>query len=428
MSLKRTLIWSAILLAALAAACSTPAVTGIKVHLQNSEYQEAIYLADSVIAAGDSLDAELWLWRGKAQGSIRDWNGASESFANAHRLDSRFDSEIADYWFVFYNSAALAIQDGDAAAAAEYLQAGRSTVPGRPEYDQMLGDISLQEGDYEGAIASFERSADLSRTMIADLDGMIGSAQGEQLAYLQETRDNAVGTIILSLYNAGMLHKSLGIQAADPTLCTAHLEQASVLLEEALVYEGTNADILNLLAQIYLLRGETDRAMTLFDNALQGVETGLAEGWLTPEDAEAIRGEIMLTRGVALLEAERYEEAAAELQSALATIGPSYVLLGNLAQAQIMLEQFEPALQTLESALMLGDLSGDERANTLYMKFAALNQLERDSEAAGALEAALELRPDNAEWWEYLASTYVRLNRRADAIEAMEKAEALRGQ
>ena len=34
----------------LVAACSSPAVTGIKVHIQNSEYLDAITLADSVIA------------------------------------------------------------------------------------------------------------------------------------------------------------------------------------------------------------------------------------------------------------------------------------------------------------------------------------------------------------------------------------------
>jgi tetratricopeptide (TPR) repeat protein len=140
-----------------------------------------------------------------------------------------------------------------------------------------------------------------------------------------------------------------------------------------------------------------------------------------------MKGGILVTRGAALLEMERYEEAAAELETALSYLGDDYLVLGNLAQAYIMLEDYEQAITVLDRAVMISSLDADQAGNAWYMKFAALTKLERDTEAAASLERALEFIPDNPDWWEYLASTYSRLGRRNDAIEAMEHAQQIRG-
>lgn len=409
-------------------ACSTPAVTGVKVHIQNGEYLEAIALADSVLAGSESQNAELWLWRGKAQGNIRDWTGASESFEKVSELAPAMSSELTDYWFVFYNAAAVSIDAGDIDAGVDYLQTGRRVVPSRPEYDQMLGDLALQNGDYETALEYFRASSDLSRNLIASLEEDLNSAPAAEKPAIEEALDSAEMNYLLSLYNTGTISKALAVSADTDEAAQAYLAGAASSLQEALEIDPTNADVLNLLAQIYLLRGSFDEAMAVFDDALAGVDSGLAEGWLSPEDAQSIRGEIMLTRGAALLEMERYDEAVTELEAARQISGSSYVLLGNLAQAYIMKEEYNSALAVLDETDRLPDLTSVERANSLYMQFAALNQLERDAEAAAKLEAALAIIPDNADWWEYLASTYSRLNRRTDAIRAMERAQQLRSE
>jgi len=409
-------------------ACSTPAVTGVKVHIQNGEYLEAIALADSVLAGGESQNAELWLWRGKAQGNIRDWTGASESFEKVSELAPAMSSELTDYWFVFYNAAAVSIDAGDIDAGVDYLQTGRRVVPSRPEYDQMLGDLALQNGDYETALEYFRASSDLSRNLIASLEEDLNSAPAAEKPAIEEALDSAEMNYLLSLYNTGTISKALAVSADTDEAAQAYLAGAASSLQEALAIDPTNADVLNLLAQIYLLRGSFDEAMAVFDDALAGVDSGLAEGWLSPEDAQSIRGEIMLTRGAALLEMERYDEAVTELEAARQISGSSYVLLGNLAQAYIMKEEYNSALAVLDETDRLPDLTSVERANSLYMQFAALNQLDMDAEAAAKLEAALAIIPDNADWWEYLASTYSRLNRRTDAIRAMERAQQLRSE
>jgi tetratricopeptide (TPR) repeat protein len=286
----------------------------------------------------------------------------------------------------------------------------------------------MQEGDYETALTHFQESADISREYVANLGAMLESAPADQKPAIEDALSNAESTFLLSLYNVGMIHKALAGMSDTEEASAAHLDGAVAVLEEAVTIDPTNADVLNLLAQVYLLSGSFDDAMAVFDDALAGIDAGLAEGWLSPEDAQAIRGEIMLTRGAALLEMERFPEAVAELEAARDINGPSYLLLGNLAQAYIMQEEYDSAMAVLDEAAGLPDLTDEERANTLYMKFAALNQLERDTEAAAALEAALAINPGNADWWEYLASTYSRLNRRGDAIEAMEHAQQIRGE
>ena len=80
-----------ILAVVLAASCASPALTGIKVHIQNGEYEDAVHLADSVIAGGEDQNADIWLWRGRALGSLRDYAGAAESFV---RGDANQDAQI----------------------------------------------------------------------------------------------------------------------------------------------------------------------------------------------------------------------------------------------------------------------------------------------------------------------------------------------
>jgi tetratricopeptide (TPR) repeat protein len=427
LSIRKTAVRIAVAAAGLALlACASPAVTGIKVHMQNGEFQDAIRLADSVIASGDSLDAELWLWRGKAMGNLREWDGSAMSFNRAYELSPQLAPQLADYWFVFYNSAAIKVEANDLNAARADLEDGRTIVPTRPEYDQMLGDIALNNGDYVLAIDHFERAWTISQPLIASYESMLETATGDQIAAIQEALDGAIGGALLSIYNAGMLHKSQAAGADTPEEAAAHLDSARDLLIQAVELDPTNADVLNLLAQVYLLQQNFDEAMAVFDRALAGVDQGVSEGWLTEEDAVAIRGEIMMTRGVALLETQQYDEAIAQLEAARSYIGDDYVLLGNLAQAYIVKENYEAALSLLEVVITLPGLTPEELGNAWYMEFATFTQMERDTEAATALEQALELVPANPDWWEYLASTYSRLGRRNDAIRAMEQAQMLR--
>jgi len=409
--------------------CSSPAVTGIKVHIQNGEYEDAVHLADSVIASGEEdINAELWLWRGKAMGLMMNSSGAAESFTEAYRLDPGITVEIEDYWSVFYNTASLEASGGNVLGAFETLETGKMIFPSRPEFDQLIGDINLNQGNDADALESFMDAWVLSDALIEDLQTLVDeTSDSYMLAFWEEELENAIVSGILSLYNVGAISVSLSSHIEDGAEKTALIDNALDAYNTALELDPANTEILTAIAEVYLLTGDFEQALGIFDQALLGVEQGVAEGWLTEEDAREMIGNIRLTRGFALLEMGEYEEAIAELNETLELLGGNYNVLANVAHAFFQMENYEDALNYLEDIVILAGVTDDQLAYTHYMRFACYIRLEEDRTAAEALETALDLDPDNAEYWEFLASTYSRLGRRSDALEAMQKATDLRG-
>ncbi len=407
--------------------CSPASNVAMKIYIQSGEYGEAVHLADSVIAVGEGVDTELWILRGKAMGLMKNWPGAAESFTEAWRLDPAVAPELADFWNVYYNAASDDFQEGNTAAAIAMLEEGRMIVPSRPEYDMLLGDIALHGQDLEKALAYFESSWQLSIPMIADFEVQLADASDPAVqAWLADVIDGAIVNGILSLYNAGTIGKSLSTSSEDEAEKAAYIDRAMEAFNTALEYDPANTDILTAIAEMHLLNGEFEMALGVFDQALLGVEQGVAEGWLTQADADTMVGNIKLTRGFALLEMGEYEETIAELNATLSLIGRDYSVLANIAHAFFQIERYDDSLEYLDEIVSMTGITVDELAYTHYMRFACYIRVEEDQTAANALETALEYAPENAEYWEYLASTYSRLGRRSDAINAMQKAEDLR--
>jgi tetratricopeptide (TPR) repeat protein len=412
----------------LLASCGSPIITGMKVHIQNGEYQDAIDLADQAIASGENVTAELWIWRGKAMGNLRDWAGAAESFTQAYGLDPSVAPDLADFWYVYYNTAANLAADGSTADAIAMLEQGTTIVPSRPEFDMMLGDIALNSDDLIGALDHFETSWQLSDPIIADLQERLDTETDPAvLDWLQQTLDGAVANGVLSLYNAGTISKSLSTRTEDDAEKQMYIDRAMTAFETALVYDPANADILSAVAEVYLVEGDYGKALEVFDEALAGVHQGVDEGWLTQDEADEMIGNIKLTKGFALLEMGEYEEAITELNETLQLLGREYSVMANVAHAYFQMEEYEEALQYLDEITEITGLTTEQLGYTHYMRFACYIRMEEDEAAAEALETALQYDPDNADYWEYLASTYSRLGRRNDAVEAMQRAEELRG-
>jgi len=410
--------------------CSSPTVTSLKVYIQSGEYEEAIHLADSVIAAdNEDINAELWMWRGKAMGLMGNSSGAAESFAAAYRLDPAIQVEFVDYWSVFYNTASTQASEGNVSAAFETLETGKMIFPTRPEFDQLMGDIKLNQGNDADALVSFLNAWELSDALIEDLQALVDEASddSDMLVFWEEELEDAIVNGILSLYNAGAISISLSSQVEDGAEKAVLIGNALDAYNTALEHDPANTEILTAVAEAHLLTGDFEKALGIFDRALLGVEQGVAEGWLTEDDAREMVGNIRLTRGFALLEMGEYEEAIIELNETLELLGGNYNVLANVAHAFFQMENYEEALNYLDDIVILDGVAGDQLAYTHYMRFACYIRLEEDQDAAVALETALDFDPDNAEYWEFLASTYSRLGRRSDALEAMQKATDLRG-
>jgi tetratricopeptide (TPR) repeat protein len=413
---------------AVVAACSSPAVTGMKVHIQNGEYEEAIHVADSVIAAG-SATAEVYMWRGQALSTLQRWEEAAESYAMAYEMDPTYASDIAVEWFVFYNAAGGKLADGEVEEALEMVETGKQVAPARPEFDQMLGDLALQEGNRQEALDHFQAAWELSQPLLEDYRTKMEEAADErQQAYFADMIENTRESAVLSLYNIGMVRKAMALEAEDEAVRQENLEKAQDALSEALEMQPSNSDVLNGLADIMILRGQFDEALAIFDEAMDIIDQQVADGMMTEDEGSALKADLRVKKGLTLIEMEEFDQALAQLETVLeGEYGGDYSILASVAHAYFQMERYEDALSKLQEAVAISGVTPEQLAQGYFMQYAAYTRLENDEAAAQALETALQYDQDNAQYWEYLASTYSRLGRRSDAIEAMEKAEEYGG-
>ena len=411
-------------LLAVLSACSSPAVTGMIVHMQNQEYQETIHLADSVIANGEGENPEVWLWRGRALANLSDWVGASESFTKVHSLDPTVD--LSEYWFAFFNAGITLMGEDDVQGAVDMLLSGREIIPSAPNFDLMLGDIELNvNSDLDAALIRFQEAGTKAVAQSAMYGQLIEETEDPMMyEYYAQMLDQSDVLAIQAYFNSGSIYsmKALTVSAEE---ASGLLQQARDSYEFALGIDPTNVDVLGAIADACMLQGDYEGALVVFDDAMTQVDLGVSEGWLGPEDADQLRADMRISIGFAYIEMENYEMAIENLESARALLGDEFIVLATLAHAYFVMEEYDLSLALLDSAVGMEGLSPDDLANAYQMKFACYSRMEMDPEAAVALETALQFQPDNARYWELLASTYSRLGRRNDAIEAMQKAEDL---
>ncbi len=398
----------------------------MKVHMQNYEYDDIIHLADSVIAHGDSLNAEIWFWRARALTEQSQWYEAAGSFMRAHELDTDGALGINEFWFVFFNSSAGTMNSGDIGTAVELLNMGIQVAPERPDFELMLGDVELKiNDDLPAALEDFQNASVKAEALMESIQETIDDTSDPYaLDYYSEELAQVTNLLIQSLYNSGSILTMMALDATEEEM-PEYLQQAKEVYNKALSIDPTNVDMLDALAGAYLLEGDYESAIDIFDQAFINIEIGLAEGWLEQEEADEIMANMLVSKGYAYIEMEDYQQSIIELNTARELVGDDYIVLSTLAHANFVMENYDEALSILDSVILIEGLTPDELANAYYTRYACYNRKEMDSVAAEALETALDFQPDNANYWRYLASTYSRLGRRNDAIRAMEKAEDL---
>ncbi len=425
-SLNRKIILTIIAVSVMLAACSSPVVTGMKVHMQNQEYDDIIHLADSVIAQGDSLNPEIWFWRGRALTEKSQWSEAAVSYVKAYELDINGALTLDEYWFVFFNSAANTMNDGDIGSAVEMLNNGILVAPARPDFELMLGDVELNiNNDLQAALGYYQNASQKAEALMATVQVMLDETDDPyMLDYYSQNLAQAKNLLIQALYNSGSILTMIALDATEEEM-PEYIQQAKDVYGKALVIDPTNIDMLDALAGAFMLEGDYESAIGIYDEAFGNIELGLAEGWLEQDEANEIMANMMVSKGYAYIEMEDYSQAISELNNARDLLGNDFVVLSTLAHANFVMENYDESLSILDSVIMIEGLTPDELANAYYTRYACFNRKELDSEAAEALETALDFDPDNANYWRYLASTYSRLGRRNDAINAMQKAEDL---
>jgi len=409
------------------AGCSSPAVTGIKVHIQNGEYQDAVILADSVIANGEGSNAEVWYWKARAYSMMRVWDEATVSFVQAYELDPLLAPNMASYWPAFYNTAAGYTSEGNNEDAISMLETGSEIVPDRPEFDQMLGDIALNEQRYDEAIDYFEASINLAVAKLDEIRASIEESQDPVLTEQLNTElDNMVHSVVLSTYNTGAILESLYMDSEDEAEAAAILAEAEAVYSRGLEIDPSSADLMTGLAEFYILSQQYDKALAIYDNALAAIDTGVEEGWIPEEDAANMKAEVLLTRGFTFIEMDRFDEGIAALEECRTQMGDTYQVLAMIGHANFVMENYDESLVVMSRLTETEGLTNEQYANAWYMVYANYIRLEQDNGALQAIQSAIQYDGSNADYYEYLAQTYSTLGRNSQAMEAMAKSQSLR--
>lgn len=175
----------------------------------------------------------------------------------------------------------------------------------------------------------------------------------------------------------------------------------------------------------------TEQAKALFQ---QGLSLTQAGDWGRAEQlfAQALalapgRPSLMQNLGIARVVLKRHAEAEPLLRAALDPHAPaSPETLGAwraLAQAQLALAQYQPALTSLERCFALGETGAIPRAQ--YAQ--CLSRLNRGAEAITAYQRALHADPQLPDAWTELGNEYRQVGRHEDAERCYREALARGG-
>ncbi len=219
------------------------------------------------------------------------------------------------------------------------------------------------------------------------------------------------------------------------------LDEAEALYREILLSQPCHFDALQLLASVAAQKKNSLEAVDLFDRALlinfenpfvhnnrgnalkelQRYEEALAS-YEHAIAGKADYADAFYNQGVALTELKRFEEAVASYDRAI-LLRPGYpAAYYNRGNVLKELHRCEEALESYERALAIRH----DYAEACYNRGVALQELQRCEEALESYERALAIRPDYAEACCSRGVAFQELQRYEEALESYERALAIR--
>jgi len=216
-----------------------------------------------------------------------------------------------------------------------------------------------------------------------------------QIAYLTKARDrkndNAYTIDIINAYNAKADGERL---AGDTASANADLNKALAELVTARQKEPDNTELLRSSINIYIQLGRAKEALPLMEESLAK----------KPEDKE-----LNFNLGILLMQSDNLDEAIPRFEKAI-SIDPNFEeALRNVSVAYV--KQGEKLKQASAA-------SGSKTVDKSY--------IAKFQSAVKHLEKLTELKKDNPDYWDALATAYANANMIKDANRAMKMADGLR--
>jgi superkiller protein 3 len=399
---------------------------------QDSDYETALEAFEAA-AEADPANARARYNLALAQQNLGDLEGAVATYLRAIQLDPNL---IEAYINLGHLYGELGLDE----EALEVFQRAIELDAGNDELFVALGDACRELNFFEDAIQAYRQAEILNPENTLAQDNLVDVRE----------RVNAQAQRI------GELEQHLDADPSDPEryaeVIGAYLEarryqDAETKTQMMMQLFPDDPGVYETMALVQEAMGDVDQVVAAWERVTQidpddldawehlgswRMEQGLMdEAVAAYRKALAIDPESPSTRfnlAEALLEMGEYDEAIS-LYRTLAEgefsgIGADELRTDahlGLAEALNAAEKYDEALQVAEK--LLEDYPDDSMG--LYQKATALDALGRHEEAIGAYMASLENDPLNADTYNDLADTYLKVNAVNDAIEMAEMAIAL---
>jgi tetratricopeptide (TPR) repeat protein len=317
--------------------------------------QEALYLA-TLQSINEGLleednNPEAYLHLAMVQTALGNYAAADSAFDYAEALYPAYaDEEFGtgayrlNAWIEAYNEAVTLMDADDAEGALEFFHLANLVFDERPEAYLNIGVQTANTGDLEGSISAW-------RSAIAIIESPDIEPPEE------ETRESWDAELWpLALTNLGQILSAAGLP-----------EEAVPVYEALLERDPDNADARSGLALALATSGQSDDALSVFDEILASSAGGALD---------------YFNAGVSLYTADQLEQAAVGFEKAL-EVAPMYRdALQNLAQTYNILEDYEAQVPHSERLLELDPYN--EYGHQIHVR--ALSQLGQQTELVAAIE------------------------------------------
>ncbi len=208
-------------------------------------YEMAVQSAQAAIAA-DSTNPLPYYQLGLAQMGLDDYVAANEALSEAERLRPVYELETMGVreraWIDLYQEAAPIVNTGDYEGAIEIFKNADAIYDRRPEVKAYMGQLYVQVGEYDAAIASLRGAQEI-----------IGDDE------LRAEMDSAT---VASWDETGA---QLPIYVTQALMQTQRYGEAAQELQALLAEDPENMNYLRQLASLYVEMDQPEDAQAVYD-------------------------------------------------------------------------------------------------------------------------------------------------------------------